>query len=145
MKRRTVIALMLATTALTWGLILPGFAQDKTKPEASKPEPVISVARAVVGTGVENLEPTGVAETFPATTEKVFCFIEVTDIPTSMEVTFVWTYGDKEVHTFSLPVDAGPRWRTYAEKRVSGMKGDWKVEIKGPDGKVLKDVKFKVE
>jgi DUF2914 family protein len=36
--------------------------------------------------------------------------------------------------------EAGPRWRTWVDKKVGGMKGDWKVEIKDADGKVLKDV-----
>jgi hypothetical protein len=28
---------------------------------------------------------------------------------------------------------------------LRGLKGEWKVEIKDSDGKVLKDLKFKVE
>jgi hypothetical protein len=35
--------------------------------------------------------------------------------------------------------------RTYANKNLMGLKGDWKVEIRDPGGNVLKDVKFKVE
>ena len=46
---------------------------------------------------------------------------------------------------FSLPLKMGSRWRTFAYKNLNGMKGEWKVEIKGADGKLLKDVAFKVE
>jgi hypothetical protein len=45
----------------------------------------------------------------------------------------------------TLPIKAGAKWRTYANKNLRGLKGEWEVEIKDPDGKVLKDVKFKVE
>ena len=104
-----------------------------------------AIARAVVGTGVENKEPVGAAETFPASTETVSCFIEATNVPKDMELTTVWSMGDKEMRKINATVKAGPRWRTWVDKKVGGMKGDWKVEIKDADGKVLKDVKFKVE
>jgi hypothetical protein len=39
----------------------------------------------------------------------------------------------------------GPRWRTSASKNLRGLKGDWKVEIRDPDGNLLKDIKFRVE
>ena len=39
----------------------------------------------------------------------------------------------------------GKRWKTYATKNLCGATGDWKVEIKDTEGKVLSEVKFKVE
>jgi hypothetical protein len=39
----------------------------------------------------------------------------------------------------------GKRWRTYANKNLRGLTGDWKIEIRGVDGNLLKEVKFKVE
>jgi hypothetical protein len=99
----------------------------------------------VAGTGVENSEPVGVAETFPASTEKVCCFLEAADIAKDTEVSFVWSYGEKEMLKTTLPIKAGAKWRTYANKNLRGLKGEWKVEIKDSDGKILKGVKFKVE
>jgi hypothetical protein len=32
-----------------------------------------------------------------------------------------------------------------ADKNLREVKGDWKVEIKGMDGNLLKEIKFKVE
>ena len=129
-----------------WGIILPVYGQEKVKPEgAAKEATSFGIKRLVVGTGVENGEPVGVAETFPASTEKVYCFLEATDIAKDTEATFVWFNGDKEMSKFSVPVKMGPRWRTYTNKNLRELKGDWKVEIRDPDGKVLKDVKFKVE
>jgi hypothetical protein len=145
-----VVAAVIAGLMFT----VPAFAQEKAKPEApakakpaapAKEKDEFAIARAVVGTGVENKEPVGAADTFPASTEKVSCFIEASNVPKDMELTTVWSMGDKEMRKINATVKAGPRWRTWVEKKVAGMKGDWKVEIKDADGKVLKDVKFKVE
>ena len=144
MKRQgfTVLAVLISC-ALVGLFSFPSEGQEKPKLEAAAKE--MSLGRAVVGTGVENMEPVGAAETFPATTEKVFCFVEASNIPKDMELSFVWFQGDKEVRKINVPLKAGPKWRTWANKNLGGQKGDWKVQIKDAEGKVLKEVKFKVE
>ena len=140
MRRKKMVLLLISTVILAWIMTPQAYGQEKAKEGAS-----LSIARLVVATGVENSEPAGAAETFPASTEKVYCFLEATDITIDTEVSFVWSYGDKEMLKTILPLKAGPKWRTYANKNLRGLKGDWKVEIKDSEGKVLKDVKFKVE
>ena len=138
------ILVMIAVTA--WGMTLPVFAQEKAKEEgAAKEGPGFTVARLVVGTGVENREPTGVAEAFPASTEKVYCYVEATNIAKDTEVSLAWSLGGKEIWKTSLPLKMGPRWRTNAFKSLKGLKGDWKVELKDAAGNLVKEVKFKVE
>jgi hypothetical protein len=112
---------------------------------ASGQENEFTIARLVIGTGVENREPMGVAETFPATTGKVYCFLETTEILKDTEVSFVWFHGEKEMLKTNLPLQTGPKWRTFAEKNIGGMKGDWKVEIRDVKGNLVKDIKFKAE
>ncbi len=144
MRKQSVrFLVLLISCALVGALALPALGQEKPKAESAVKE--MTLARAVVGTGVEKMEPVGTAETFPATTEKVFCFIEANNIPKDMELAFVWSLGGKELWKINLPVKAGPKWRTWAHKNVAGQKGDWKVEIKDAEGKVLKEEKFKVE
>jgi len=133
MKKGILLLALLPVTF--WAMSLPAAAQDKE----------FTIARLVVGTGVENKEPVGVAETFPATTEKVYCFLEATEISKDTEVSFVWSLGDKELLKTNLPLTMGPKWRTFANKNIGGMKGDWKVEIRDANGNLVKDVKFKVE
>ncbi len=140
MRRKEMVLLLISTVILVWMMIPQAYGQEKAKEGAS-----LTVARLVVGTGVENGEPVGAAETFPASTEKVYCFLEATNIAKDAEVLFVWSYGDKEMLKTTLALKAGPKWRTYANKNLMGLKGNWKVEIKDAEGKVLKDVKFKVE
>lgn len=136
------LVLFLALTAALI-LTLPGFAQEKGKPEAPAKE--MAITRAVAATGVENLEPVGSAEAFPASTEKVYCFLEATNISQDTKVSLIWSYGDKEVRKITLTLKSGARWRTWDYKNLGGQKGAWKVEVKDALGKVLKEVKFKVE
>ncbi|MEW6374986.1 MAG: DUF2914 domain-containing protein [Thermodesulfobacteriota bacterium] len=147
MKKHVAVILILIFTVVTvWGMVPIASGQEKAKQEVtSKGASGFTIARVVVGTGVDNLEPVGIAEAFPSTTEKVYCFLEATGITEDTEISFVWFHGDKEMLKFDLPLKIGPRWRTYAFKNLKGLKGDWKVEIRGADGKVLKDIIFKVE
>lgn len=147
MKRHGPVILVLVFTIIAgWGIVLPAYGQEKGKQEGALKETTgFTIARLVVGTGVDNREPVGVAEVFPGSTEKVYCFLEATGIAKDTEVSFIWFHGQKEMLKISLPLKMGPKWRTYAHKNLRGLKGDWRVEIRGPDGKVLKDVKFKVE
>ena len=138
MKTLKSVQIIFIVLAVAFGVTLfPSSAQDKPAE--------FTIARAVVGTGVENLEPLGSAETFPASAEKVYCFIEATNISKDTEITFVWYHGDKETLKFNAALKAGPKWRTYAHKNLYGQKGNWKVEIKDAAGKVIKEVTFKVE
>jgi len=133
MKKGIVLSILFAMAIL--GISLPGSGQEKE----------FTIARLVVGTGVENREPVGVGETFPATTEKVYCFLEVTEISKDTEISFVWFHGEKEMLKTNLPLQTGPKWRTFANKNIGGMKGDWKVEVLDVKGSLVKDIKFKVE
>jgi len=141
MKSHKIMTLILLVVLIAWGTLSSAYGQEKPKQEQAG----MVVARLVVGTGVDNREPMGVSETFPATTEKVYCFLEATNLSADTEVSFVWIYGEKEMLKTTLPVKMGPRWRTYAHKNLRGLKGDWKVEIKDANGNLIKDVQFKVE
>jgi len=123
-----------------------GFGQEKAKQEGTPNETKgFTIARMLVGTGVENGEPIGIAETFPSATEKIWCFLEATDIAKDTEVSLVWFHGENQRAKINLPLKMGPRWRTWAFKSSRGEKGNWKVEIKDADGNLLKDVTFKVQ
>jgi len=94
---------------------------------------------------VQDREPVGVEETFPASTEKVYCFIEATNISADTEATFVWYHEGQEMRSFTLPIMQGPRWRTYAYKNLYGKTGNWKVEIRDTSNNLVKSITFKVE
>jgi hypothetical protein len=147
MKKHERVMLVLALTVIViCGIVLPIQGQEEGKEEGALKETAgFTIARLAVGTGIDNREPGGVAEVFPVSTERVYCFLEATDIAEDTQVSFVWFYGDKEMAKVSLPLKMGSRWRTHTSKNLAGLKGEWKVEIRDPDGNLLKDIKFKVE
>jgi hypothetical protein len=133
MRKRIVLSILFVMVILV--ISLPASGQKKE----------FMISRLVIGTGVENREPVGVAETFPVTTKKVYCFLEATEILQDTEISFVWFHGEKEMLKTNLPLQTGPKWRTFADKNIGGMKGDWKVEVRDIKGNLVKDIKFKVE
>jgi len=146
MKRHKAVVFMFIFAGMVlFGGTLVAHGQEKAEQKGPKEAAGFTISRAVVGTGVENKEPVGVAETFPGTTEKVYCFLDASDIAKDTEISFVWFHGQDEKLKTTLPLKKGERWRTRADKNLGGLKGDWKVEIRGADGNLLKEIKFKVE
>lgn len=104
-----------------------------------------TVSRLVVGTGVENLEPVGVADSFPANVEKLYCFLEATDVAQDTPVFFVWLHEGNEIARVELQVRASARWRTYTSKLLGGRTGSWSVQLEDAGGAVLNSVSFTVK
>jgi len=92
MKRHGAIILVVVLAAFTvWGMFCTVSGQAKPEQKATSKEPAgFTIARVVVGTGVENNEPVGVTESFPVSREKVYCFLQVNDIDKDTEVSLVW-------------------------------------------------------
>ena len=128
---------------------LPAIQTDRSSGNAPQTTPQVTplftVARFVVGTGIDEKEPVGVAKSFPASTEKVFCYLEATGIAKDTKISFVWIYKQKEMLKTTMTLKSGDKWRTYSNKNLRGLKGDWEVQLISSTGAVIKDVKFKVE
>jgi hypothetical protein len=104
-----------------------------------------SVERLVVSTDVQDREPVGISDVFPAGTETVFCFLEARDIRQPVKVQMVWYFGDEELARVPLALGASARWRTYASKQVGGRQGNWKVYLQDESDQILGTVQFVVE
>src|SRR3990172_528439 len=149
MKKLAVFVLVVCLTVLA-GAVL---AQQQAPPpqgapaEKAAPAPAASlpIARMGSASSVENREPVGIAATFPATQEKVYCFLEFQNVPAETSVTVVWTLGMNEMGNVPLTIKPFSKFRTWANKTIGGMKGDWKVEVKDASGTVLKSATFKIE
>lgn len=126
-------------------------AQQETAPaeasaeQAAAPASDLTIARMEIAGSVENREPVGIAATFPADTEKVYCFLEFRDMKQETTVNVVWTLGLNEMASVPLTIKPYAKFRTWANKTIGGMRGDWKVEVKDESGTVLKSATFKVE
>ncbi len=103
-----------------------------------------TVKNFAVGTGVQDREIVGTAGAFPASSA-VYCFLKATDITADTEVSVVWSHGGAEILKTALQLKSGQRWRTWGNKNLMGLKGDWKVELKAPDGTVVSALNFKAE
>lgn len=134
MKRPFLMIWVMAI--LMAGMAFPVCAQD---------QPGFAIERLVMATGIEDRDPIGIAETFPAITPKVYCFLEARNISEDTDVTFVWIHGGKEILKTDLSMKAGSRWRTWADKSLYGITGEWTVEIRNATGNVVKDIKFQVQ
>ena len=103
-----------------------------------------TVKKFAVGTGVQDREIVGAAEAFSASST-VYYFLEANNIVSDTEVSVVWSHGGKEMLKTALQLKSGPKWRTWANKNLMGLKGDWKVELKATDGTVVSALNFKAE
>ena len=126
---------------ISLGITYPAIGREKTEMGAQ----VFSISTMVVAKDVQDREPVGVSETFPASTEKVYCFIEATNISEDTEATFVWYHEGQEMRTFTLPIMQGHRWRSFAYKNLHGKTGNWQVVVKDTTGNSVKAITFKVE
>ncbi len=120
-------------------------ASPATTPAAPVPAAGLTIAHMEIAGSVENREPVGIAASFPATQEKVYCYLEFKDVLQDTTITYVWTLGQNDMGKVTQQVKKSSRWRTWANKSLGGMKGDWKVDVLDESGAVLKSATFNVE
>lgn len=145
MKRVSIIALILSVGIAAGIASAQQQAPAPAPSTAPAPAAALTLARMEIAAGVENREPVGVAATFPATQEKVFCFLEFTNVTAETGVTVVWSVGGKEMGAVPLTVKAYSKYRTWAYKTIAGMTGEWKVDVKDASGAVLKSAAFTIQ
>jgi hypothetical protein len=117
-------------------------------PEAPPPPeeeaPALTVT-ATMCTEVQDREPVGAGEVFPAAVGMLYCHTLVEGCRDSTKVSHVWYYGEKKMAQVTLPV-ASPRWRTWSSKQIlESWTGDWHVDILDPDGKALTSTSFQIQ
>ena len=105
----------------------------------------LEVSRIEIATDIEGKEPVGVANAFPDTTPKLYCFTHITGAQEPTKITHRWLRGDKVMAEVTLNVKSSS-WRTRSSKNLwKGWTGVWKVEVLDEDGNVLKDVTFTLD
>lgn len=104
----------------------------------------VSVADAVVTTGVRDHAPVDTLSTVPADVGRAFLWTRITGAQDSTAVVHAWYRGDQEVAAVELPVNSRD-WRTYSTKRIlPSWTGPWHVEVRDAGGRVLRTVDFTV-
>lgn len=145
----SLVMLFAASVVLAQQAAAPAPAAAAPAPAAAAPKAApasFTIARMDIASGVENRQPTGIAAAFPASTEKVYCYLELNNISANTSFTYVWTFGLNEMARVTQTANRTvAKYRTWSTKALGGMKGDWKVDLVDASGNVLKSAAFKVE
>lgn len=112
--------------------------------EAQQPQSAMNVTTAVIATGVQDREPVGVGDQFPADVGQVYFYtVFEGDFPET-NVAHVWYRNGEEVSRVELRVK-GPRWRTWSSKTISPeWTGEWTARVVDAEGNVLAEATFTV-
>jgi hypothetical protein len=100
----------------------------------------VEVTDMKFGTGVEHHECVGEASAFPASTERVYCWMRVTGAD-GKTLNVKWYLNDNLISEVPLEVKYNPT-RTYSSKAIAGNKGAWRVEVYDDTNKMIKSGTF---
>jgi hypothetical protein len=112
---------------------------------AEEPSPLFQIKRLVIAGSIDNREPVGIVNAFSSSTEKVYCYLEASDISEDTFVSFAWYHGEQETAIVKLPIMKSKKWRTYSSKKLGGRTGDWRVDLRDENNTVLETASFTVE
>lgn len=100
-------------------------------------------AEVAIGTAIAERQLTGMAESFPASTGALYCYMKITNAANA-QVEHVWYRGDTEMSRVTLTVSGSP-WRTWSSKKLGPeAAGDWRCDVV-VDGKTVQSAKFRIE
>ena len=104
----------------------------------------LSVAESALATGVVDRMPTGQAMTFPANVERVYAWTRIQGAEGQAMIHHVWIHDGVERADLELNIGGSP-WRTWSNKAIPPeWAGDWRVEVRDANGRVLETIRFTV-
>jgi hypothetical protein len=115
------------------------------KTQAAVDAPTLTLTRMEICSTVTNRTPVDIGTHYPASQDKVYCFLEFGGAKKETSVDVVWSLGQLEMGRVNLPVRRFPLFRTWANKTIFGMKGDWKVDVLDDKGVLLRSAAFTVQ
>ncbi len=105
----------------------------------------LTISRMEISAGVMHQTPLDIGTTYPSSQEKVYCYLEFKDVKTETTVYVVWMLGHNEMDKIPLVIKPYPKFRTWASKKINGMKGEWKVNVLDGNGNLMKSATFTVK
>ncbi len=130
--KQAILFLFIAASLIPSGL----FAQEKA---------AIEIVSIVVCTSVDNKQAVGTDSVFAADVGKLYCFTRIKSQTDTSTITHVWFFEGKEMSKVDLAVKS-KSWRTWSAKTIlPERKGEWRVEVRDPAGKVLAAASFKLK
>lgn len=106
----------------------------------------LKISRLLVGTGVEEREPVGVADSFSTgTTSRVLAFVEIENAKaeaTTVQLAWVDLATGSERGQYTLKIGAAKRWRTWARGAAPKTAGEFAVVVRDESGLELARTPF---
>jgi hypothetical protein len=119
-------------------------AAEKAEEPAPKPTVDLEITRAVICRQVVEREPVDSGTSFEPSVERLYCFTHITGAHDATEIYHVWYFAEAERAVVKLKVNS-ISWRTYSSKVIQPHEiGDWRVDVLGPEGNILKSVHFEI-
>jgi len=136
------IVLMLFTACDTFST-----ARQSTTGAANVPasSPILTISRMEISAGVMDRTPLDIGTTYPASQEKVYCYLEFKDVKKETIVNVVWMLGQNVMDKIPLTIKPSPKFRTWTSKTINGMRGEWKVDVLDDNDNLLKSATFSVQ
>jgi hypothetical protein len=104
----------------------------------------LEIATAAICRNVAAREPVDAGTSFESTVGKLCCFTQVTGAQGDTEIYHVWYFVEAERAVVKLQARSS-NWRTYSSKIIQPNEiGAWRVEVLGPEGDVLKILRFEI-
>ncbi len=122
--------------------------QAQTEMEGSQPtkpaEPGLKLVRAMMCEGIQEYQPVHPAVVFSISIGEVYCFTAFSPVPEQTVIDYKWYRRDDLVTTRRV-VLYPPKWSAYSSIHLRAADiGPWRVEIVGPDEKILEVLRFSV-
>lgn len=112
--------------------------------EEAQPSKAASLTAEIkIGTGIENREPIGVADSFGSETEQLVGWTYIKGATEPVEVKHVWIFEGQEMGAIPLQVKSST-YRTWSRKSVQGKSGKWTFELRDSAGQVVASKSFNV-
>jgi hypothetical protein len=119
-------------------------AAEKAEEPTAKPAVDLEITRAAICRQVVEREPVDAGTSFEPPVEKLYCFTHITGAQDATEIYHVWYFAETERAVIKLKVNSAS-WRTYSSKIIQPHEiGDWRVDVLGAEGNILKSVNFKI-
>jgi hypothetical protein len=130
----------IAATLLVVGLG-PLVAEEAAPKGVSAADAAVTLSAEIkIGTGLENREVVGAADTFAAGTPQLVGWTRITGATKPTQIIHVWKLNGKEISSVPLSATSSP-FRTNSRKTVVGP-GTYTLEVRDMNGNVInsKDV-----
>ena len=104
----------------------------------------LSVSEASIATNVVDRMPTGVANSFMSSVDRVYAWTRIEGASSETMIHHVWIHQGVERADIALRIGGSP-WRTWSNKAVPPeWDGDWRVEVRDSGGNVLETLSFTI-